>query len=204
MSTLLLSTLAGRLAPTRRWRLVLGLALPPALLLALLAGVLLYARPAPPNAPADIQPGAGAGAAALPQPAGLLVEVTGAVVHPGLYRVARGERTAAAIAAAGGITVAADPDRLPNMAARLQDGAQVRVPTLTASGAAASRRVASVDLNTATAEQLASVPGFSPELVAAAIRYRTDFGGFTSTRELVDVLQMSESAYALARRYVTA
>jgi competence protein ComEA len=63
--------------------------------------------------------------------------------------------------------------------------------------------VAPVSLNNATAEQLASVPGFTPDLAAAVIQYRTDFGGFVTTRELVDVLEMSEADYQLARRYVT-
>ncbi|HXM55314.1 MAG TPA: helix-hairpin-helix domain-containing protein, partial [Candidatus Dormibacteraeota bacterium] len=121
------------------------------------------------------------------------------------YRVAKGERASAAIAAAGGLTPDADPDRLPNLAARLQDGAQIKVPSLTAvrSSTAPSVRAAAVSLNTATAEQLAAVPGFTPDLAAAVIQYRTEYGGFASTRELVDVLLMSEADFQLARRYVT-
>jgi competence protein ComEA len=63
--------------------------------------------------------------------------------------------------------------------------------------------VAPVSLSTATAEQLASVPGFTPDLAAAVIQYRTEFGGFTRTRDLVDVLQMSAADFQLARKYVT-
>jgi competence protein ComEA len=92
------------------------------------------------------------------------------------------------------------------MAARLQDGEQVKVPPLAAaagSSGSGAARVAPVSLNAATAEQLAAVPGFTPDLVAAAIRYRTEYGGFATTRELVDVLQMSEGDYLVARRYVS-
>jgi competence ComEA-like helix-hairpin-helix protein len=60
-----------------------------------------------------------------------------------------------------------------------------------------------VSLNDATAEELAAIPGFTPSLVAAVISYRTEYGGFSSTRELVDVLQMGETEYILARRYVS-
>src|SRR5262249_28826708 len=147
-------------------------------------------------APAAAPAAAGNAGALLPAPGGLLVEVTGAVVHPGVYRVAKGERVSAAVAAAGGITAGAGPNRLPPMAARLKDGQQIKVPFLGAplrSSGTGSTRVARVSLNGATADQLASVPGFTPDLAAAVIDYRTRFGGFTSTRELVDVLAMSQA-----------
>jgi competence protein ComEA len=62
-------------------------------------------------------------AVAAPGPAAtLLVFVSGAVTHPGLYELATGARIADAIAAAGGILPAADPGKLPNLAALLHDG----------------------------------------------------------------------------------
>jgi competence protein ComEA len=198
-----------------RWRLVLGLVLPPVLAAAVLVGSLVYsAPPAPPGPPGPAAPpgaaNAGAGNAeagtSLPAPSGLLVEVSGAVAHPGVYRVAKGERTSAAIAAAGGLTADADPNRLPAMAARLKDGQRVRVPSLGApagSSRTTAPRVARVSLNAATEAQLAAVPGFTPELAAAVIQYRAEFGGFTTTRELVDVLAMGQADYSLARKYVT-
>lgn len=217
MPSPLLSSLRARFSLAPRRRLLVALALPPALLAAVLLGLLVYGGP-PASAPAGGAPPAAppqAGAAgdaeagtSLPAPGGLLVDVTGAVAHPGVYRVAKGERTSAAIAAAGGLTADADPQRLPNMAARLKDGAQVKVPARTAPGSRSATggaaRAAPVSLNIATSAQLAAVPGFTPELVAAVIAYRTQYGGFATTRELVDVLEMSEADYQLARRYVTA
>jgi len=212
----LLSSLAGRVSTTPGRGLVVGLALAPALLAAILVGVLVYAAPSsrptgPPPPPAGgngLAAGGNAQAAtSLPPPGGLLVDVTGAVAHPGVYRVAAGERASVAIAAAGGLTADADPTRLPDMAARLKDGQQVRVPsrtTSTRSSSGGATRVAAVSLNAATAEQLATVPGFTPDLVAAIIQYRTEFGGFATTKELVDVLEMSAADYQVARRYVTA
>src|SRR5436190_12351189 len=179
-------------SPWRR-RLLL-LLLPPAVAGAALAAVLVFGppalgpaaatgAPARDGAPATQPPAPDVAAAgdpaaadgALPAPAGLLVEVSGAVARPGMYRVAKGERASAAIAAAGGLAPDADPDRLPNMAARLRDGQQVVVPRLgraarTAAGSG-QRSVATVSLNSATAEQLAAVPGFSPGLAAAIVQY---------------------------------
>jgi competence protein ComEA len=177
--------------------LLIALALPLLLGLGAVAAAVTWShfRPAPAPPPAAADAGL-----EMPPPVGLLVEVTGAVLHPGLYRLPRGERVDAAIAAAGGITVLADPNRLPDLAARVRDGQQVRVPF--AKGPASSV-TARVNLNQATQDELLSVPGFSPDLAAAAVRQRELFGGFTSTRDLVTVLGMSEADYLLARKYLT-
>jgi competence protein ComEA len=208
MRTLILSWLVSRVWLAPGWRRLLLIAAPPALAAAGLASVLFFT--APPTSARSAAPPAPAGADAaeggtLPAPRGLLVDVTGAVARPGVYRVTKGERLSAAIAAAGGLTADADPNRLPSLAAPLRDGQQVRIPhrgtasrsTGTATGAP---RTATVSLNAASAEELAAVPGFTPQLAAAVIRYRTEYGGFASTRELVDVLNMSQADYLLARK----
>ena len=58
-------------------------------------------------------------------------------------------------------------------------------------------------LNTATADELALVPGFTEAFAQDVIDYRTNFGGFQTTSELVDILGMSESDFIIARRYLT-
>ena len=137
---------------------------------------------------------------AVPEQPGLLVDVVGAVQNPGLYRLPRGDRVYDAIAAAGGFSNDADMSRLPNLAGRLADGEQVKVPfAKTASGTVVVR----VNLNQATLEELETIPGFSAAFAQECIDYRINFGGFQSTRELVDVLGMSEAAYVVARRYLT-
>jgi competence protein ComEA len=136
----------------------------------------------------------------LPAPPGLLVYVSGAVENPGLYRLPRGDRVYDAITAAGGLSIDADRARLPNIAGRLKDGEQVKVPfAKTTSGTVVTR----TNLNSATLEELELVPGFTPGFAAEVIDYRTNYGGFQNTRELVDILGMSEADYVIARRYVT-
>lgn len=214
----LLASLASRLSPSPRRLLLLVVVAPPLVTAALIVTVLVYASPsASPSSPVVPGPaapaGAGGGAAAdgegtagLPPPGGLLVQVSGAVARPGLYRVAKGDRVSAAIAAAGGITAAADPGRLPDLAQVLKDGQEVKVPALgtaVRTGTSASTaRITPVNLNAATEDELAAIPGFTQELAAAAVRYRTEYGGFSSTRELVDVLNMSEADYLVARKYL--
>ncbi len=139
-------------------------------------------------------------ALSLPPPAGLLVDVVGAVETPGLYRLPRGDRVYDAIAAAGGLSADADMSKLPNLAGRLKDGEQIKVGfAKTSSGTTIVR----TNLNTATLEELETVPGFSPTFAQECVDYRTNFGGFQNTRELVEILGMSEADYVIARRYLT-
>lgn len=184
------------------WRLVLVLVLPLLLAVSVLTAVLALA-PARSPAP-SAQPMGSRGPSAplpLPTPAGLLVHVTGAVAHPGLYHLRRGDRVDVAIAAAGGMTGEADPQRMPNLAGRLRDGQQVRVPLV--KGPGSGRSAGRVPLNGATAEELATVPGFTPELAAQVIEHRDAFGPFGSLSELVSLLGMSRADYSLAKPRLT-
>src|SRR5262249_44026883 len=175
MAAGLLSSLIS-LSSSRPSRLLLvGLATPVAVALAALAAIAVFqaASPSSNAAPLPAVPDPeNANTAQLPPAGGLLVEVSGAVAHPGLYNVAKGERVSAAIAAAGGLTKEADQGRLPNMAARLKDGAQVNVPSVVTAGRtttgarsatrASTSRSSALSLNLATADQLAAIPGFTP------------------------------------------
>ena len=61
------------------------------------------------------------------------VQVSGAVLEPGIYDLPADSRAEAAIAAAGGLTEAADTERV-NMVRKLRDGMLLQVPALKAGG----------------------------------------------------------------------
>jgi competence protein ComEA len=126
-----------------------------------------------------------------PQPgravkAKLVVDVAGAVRHPGLYRLEQGTRIADAVAIAGGATARADIE-LVNLAAPLADGEQVVVPkrgaAAAASGATASP-TAPLDLNTGSLEQLDALPGIGPTTAQKILDYRRAHGAFHSLEDL--------------------
>jgi competence protein ComEA len=181
------------------WRRLALIAGPITVAIALAVGAVLYRAAAvepPPAAAAPITDPV----LAVPSDSGLLIHVIGAVESPGLYRLPRGDRVFDAIGAAGGLSADADLSRLPDLAGLLRDGEQVKVAfTKTSSGTVVVR----INLNQATLEELETVPGFTPAFAADVIDYRTNFGGFQNTRELVDVLGMSEADYVIVRRYVT-
>ena len=140
--------------------------------------------------------GAGAGAGT-----GLAtVHAAGAVVSPGVYALPAGARVADLLLAAGGALPEADLDRL-NLAARVSDGDRVYVlrkgetadsavagpgPAASAS-AGGSAATGPIDLNTATAEQLDTLPGVGPATAQAIITYRSRHGRFRSVTELLEV-----------------
>jgi competence protein ComEA len=180
------------------WKHILLIAAPIALAIGVLAAGYLYTTSTSAAATTQRQPTNAA--LDVPPPAGLLVHVIGAVMNPGLYRLPRGDRVYDAIAAAGGLSPDADLAKLPNLAGRLKDGEQVKVAfAKTTSGTVVAR----TNLNTATLDELEAIPGFSEAFAQDVIDYRTNFGGFQNTRELVDILGMSEAEYVIARRYLT-
>jgi len=181
------------------WKGLLALGLPVLIGVGAVVGAYLYSTSAAVTATHQAPPTTAG--LELPPPTGLLVDVVGAVVRPGLYRLPRGDRVYDAIAAAGGLTAYADPSRLPNLAGRLTDGEQIKVPFV--KGAPGGTVINRASLNTATAEELALVPGFTEAFAQEVVDYRTNFGGFQTTSELVDILGMSESDFVIARRYLT-
>lgn len=130
-----------------------------------------------------------------PSPAPLRIHVAGSVRVPGVYSLPAGSLVQQAIEAAGGPDEGASLDSI-NLAARLQDGDQVRVPHLAAPVADPSSPVntlgpetpsAPVNLNTASASELDRLPGIGPSLAKEIIAYRESHGAFAKVEDLLSV-----------------
>jgi len=141
----------------------------------------------------------------------VVVHVAGAVAHPGVVTLHAGARVVDALDAVGGALPEADLDRL-DLAAKVTDGERVFVAKVgqadpgvlgddgAATGAAPG---AKVNLNTATAAQLETLPGIGPTYAQAIIAERQRRGGFRSTSELRAVRGIGDSRFAQLADLVT-
>ncbi len=140
----------------------------------------------------------------------IFVHILGAVTVPGLYQLRDGDRAIDAIAAAGGYTVDADRRQL-NLARFLADGEQIYVPTVdeVATGAAVGGGVATgmsggkINLNTADATALETLPRVGPSLAARILAWREANGRFTSVEDLMSVSGIGDKTFAGLRDLVT-
>lgn len=139
---------------------------------------------------------------ASPSPsATVLVHVLGEVRKPGVVSLPDGARVQDAIAAAGGLTSKAKPGDL-NLAARVSDGAQLVIGRsgsqmrATTAATSTSATDATVDLNSATAEQLDTLPGVGPVTAQKILAWRAAHGRFRSVAELQEVDGIGPKSYA--------
>jgi competence protein ComEA len=156
----------------------------------------------------------GGSAGASLTPPMVVVEVAGAVVHPGVYELPAGSRVADAIEAAGGYSADVDPraaEAQLNLAAKLQDAQLIRVPRrgeAALGGPAASGSGSGgsggglVDLNTATAAELDTLPGVGPVTAQKIIAARQE-KPFASVDELVTRKIVAASTLEKMRSLVT-
>lgn len=137
----------------------------------------------------------------------VLVHVVGAVRAPGLYRLQEGSRVDDAVEAAGGPRARAALG-LINLAAPVADGQQIVVPTRGREGAGPGTAApgtatqAPVHLNTATLEELDTLPGIGPITAQKILDYRAEHGAFSSVDELDAVPGIGPATLAELREVV--
>ena len=132
-------------------------------------------------------PAVGASGAAIADVGEIVVDVQGAVLNPGVYRLATGSRVGDAVDAAGGFSPRVDIERVAselNLAATLVDGTQIRVPSRDdpaagprgspTTGGSAGGAAPQINLNSATEAELESLPGIGPVTAGKIIAARAE------------------------------
>ncbi len=190
-----------------------------------LAGLLIFVSRAPAGDPIVLQP--------APTEAPIVVQVTGAVPRPDLYKFPKGARVQDAIDAAGGLLAEADTNSL-NLAALLEDGQQLVVPykagmepsnasvppavelpqpssqdpfnpSISSNEplATANPDVELVNINTATLEELDTLPGIGPSTAQKIIDYRNENGPFLSIEDVLNVSGIGPATYEDIKDLIT-
>jgi competence protein ComEA len=188
-----------------RWGIVIG-----GLGIILVAGLLFLASRPPRGEAIRLLP--------APSPVALRVHVTGAVNNPGVYDLPASSRVGDAIEAAGGWSQDANEVAL-NLAKELQDGDQVRVPTVL-EGEDDSipqndpSRFSSIEdpatipdqivnINTASSEELQTLPGIGPVTAEKIIAYRLENGDFEKIEDIQKVYGIGPAKYEAIKDLIT-
>ncbi|WKZ38036.1 MAG: helix-hairpin-helix domain-containing protein [Anaerolineales bacterium] len=186
-----------------------------------LAGLLVFISRAPAGQPVVLQP--------APTKAPIAVHVIGAVPRPGLYQFSEGARVQDAIDAAGGLLATANVNAV-NLAALLTDGQQLNIPYKSgsepsddtgllelpgSSGANGSSSTTEdlsssepsdnklININTATLQELDSLPGIGPTLAQRIIDHRNENGAFSTIEEIMDVSGIGLSTFENIKDLIT-
>lgn len=145
-------------------------------------------------------------------PEEIYVDVCGAVVSPGVYRLDQGSRVFQAIEAAGGMQEEAASSAV-NQAQPVSDGQQIYVPTQeeveqgnisvnassgtqTQEGQQQSAEDGKINLNTADTETLKTLSGVGDSKAQAIVAWREENGGFSSIEDIMQVPGIKESTFA--------
>ncbi len=126
------------------------------------------------------------------------IQVSGAVVNPGVYTVPKGTTVNDAILIAGGATAQAQTDLL-NLLTELQDGQRIYIPGESKNPDPQRSSVIEIptliNINTATQSELESLPGIGSVKAMAIIAYRNEHGYFLSIEDLLKVNGIGQSTF---------
>ncbi|HHX64389.1 MAG TPA: ComEA family DNA-binding protein [Chloroflexi bacterium] len=180
---------------------------------ALFGGFVLYERRPQPEPMAIVTPSP----TLTPTPAPALVYVTGAVRRPGVYTLSVDSRVIHAVEAAGGLADDADAEAV-NLADRVTDAQRLYIPrvvteeasapasppTAVAAGAGSSVAVGGVvNINTATAVELETLPGIGPAYAQRIIEYREAHGPFVGPEAIMDVSGIGPATFERIKDRIT-
>lgn len=140
----------------------------------------------------------------------VIVHVTGAVPRPGVYALPQGARVQDVISAAGGFLAEAEKSEI-NLAALLEDGARLDVPFIegaspilaTPGATVVAVTTELVNINTASLEELDSLPSIGPSLAQRIIDYREQNGPFINIEDVINVPGIGPGNYERFKDMIT-
>ena len=131
----------------------------------------------------------------------IYVQVSGAVNHPGVYELPLGSRVFQALELAGGMTQEAQESI--NQAQTLEDGQMIWVPTVEEAAALPEQQPESlakddgkVNLNTATKEELQTLPGIGEAKAQSIVAWREEHGSFTQIEDIMKIEGIKEGVFS--------
>ncbi|MGM0874337.1 MAG: helix-hairpin-helix domain-containing protein [Bacillota bacterium] len=139
----------------------------------------------------------------------LVIDIKGAIVHPGVYEMQSGARVHQLIKEAGGLNDDADELAI-NLAAPLEDGMVIYIPKkgeikenpLTMPTGQEENQE-KVNINLATSDELQTLTGIGPSKAEAIITYREENGPFKAPEGLLEVSGIGEKSLEKMKEEIT-
>lgn len=140
----------------------------------------------------------------------MIIDVKGAVLHPGVYDAIEDDRVLDLIQRAGGFQKNAD-QRKVNLAEKVQDEMVIYVPKkgetsetdINITTTSSNQDNGKVNINTATLEQLQTLTGVGPSKAAAIMEYREKNDGFKKVEELTNVTGIGDKTFEKLKDSIT-
>lgn len=126
------------------------------------------------------------------------VDVKGEVENPGVYRVSDKCRVFQVIEIAGGLTDLSDTSTI-NLASKINDEQMIVIPSKDST----TTYTGLININTANATLLDSLPGIGYSTATNIIEYRTNNGSFKSKEEIKLVNGIGDAIYEQIKDLIT-
>ena len=152
-------------------------------------------------------------------PQNCYVDIKGEVLHPGVYEFSCESRMQEVIKKAGGFTEEADETKI-NLAQKITDQMQLIVPNVhskqeggvtegnsekgnSSNSTPSNSKQGTVNINTATLEQLQTIKGIGKKKAEAILQYRKEHGAFRTKEDLLQVKGIGKKALEAIESQVT-
>ena len=152
-------------------------------------------------------------------PQNCYVDIKGEVLHPGVYEFSCESRMQEVIKKAGGFTEEADETKI-NLAQKISDQMQMIVPNVhskqeggvtegnsekgnTSNTTPSNSKQGTVNINTATLEELQTIKGIGKKKAEAILQYRKEHGAFRTKEDLLQVKGIGKKALEAIESQVT-
>ena len=152
-------------------------------------------------------------------PQNCYVDIKGEVLHPGVYEFSCESRMQEVIKKAGGFTEEADETKI-NLAQKITNQMQLIVPNLhskqeggvtegnsekgnSSNSTPSNSKQGTVNINTATLEELQTIKGIGKKKAEAILQYRKEHGAFRTKEDLLQVKGIGKKALEAIESQVT-
>lgn len=152
-------------------------------------------------------------------PQNCYVDIKGEVLRPGVYEFSCESRMQEVIKKAGGFTEEADETKI-NLAQKISDQMQIIVPNLhskqeggvtegnsekgnMSNTTPSNSKQGTVNINTATLEELQTIKGIGKKKAEAILQYRKEHGAFRTKEDLLQVKGIGKKALEAIESQVT-